>query len=128
MMTSISYFFWVLYNNIFLCIGFCELVFQFVQTVSQRVRFSMISNILKHHKRPSTKTKERIKFIDNEKLKNLVKSISHGDWFVLYQMSKNLDHKFFVDFLIRLSRSINTRSEGIKTYSVYWFSLRKIFT
>ena len=27
-----------------------------------------------------------------------------GDWFVLYQMSKNLNKRFFYDFLINLSR------------------------
>ena len=74
-----------------------------------------MKNILVNHKRPSTKAKEQAEgvLLQADKLKLFVKNISHGDWFVLYQMSKNLDHKFFVDFIIRLSTKVNNkRMEG----------------
>ena len=32
---------------------------------------------------------------------------SIGDWFVLYQMSRNLNRRFFADFLIALSKTVN---------------------
>ena len=43
------------------------------------------------------KTKNR------ELIKEYIKSITIGDWFVLYQMSKNLNKRFFYDFLIELA-------------------------
>ena len=39
-----------------------------------------------------------------DRIKTYVKACSIGDWFVLYQMSKNLNRKFFHDFLIVLSK------------------------
>ena len=64
-----------------------------------------------NHRRPSTKAKEQAGKIVEEadKLKIFVDNISYGDWFVLHQMSKNLDHKFFVDFIVRLSTKLNTK-------------------
>ena len=37
-------------------------------------------------------------------VKSYIKSVSIGDWFVLYQMSKNLNRRFFHEFLIQLSK------------------------
>ncbi len=39
-----------------------------------------------------------------EDVKAYIKSVTIGDWFVLYQMSKNLNRRFFHDFLIQLSK------------------------
>ena len=36
-------------------------------------------------------------------IRSYIKSIPRGDWFVLYQLSKNLYRPFFVDFLASLS-------------------------
>ena len=36
-------------------------------------------------------------------IQNYIKSIPRGDWFVLYQLSKNLYRPFFMDFLTTLS-------------------------
>ena len=87
------------------------MVVQIAQTISFRVRFRLMKAILMSHRRPSTKAKEQASLIlaETEKLKIFVMNIGHGDWFVLYQMSKNLDHKFFVDFIVRLSTKINNR-------------------
>ena len=40
---------------------------------------------------------------NRELIKEYIKSITIGDWFVLYQMSKNLNRRFFYDFLIQLA-------------------------
>ena len=37
-------------------------------------------------------------------LRSYLKCVKIGDWFVLYQMSKNLNRKFFYDFLLELSK------------------------
>ena len=37
------------------------------------------------------------------KIENYIYNCSLGDWFVLYQLSKNLDKLFFMDFLALLS-------------------------
>jgi len=38
-----------------------------------------------------------------EKIKTFILECKLGDWFVLYQMSKNLNRPFFMDFLTTLS-------------------------
>ena len=37
-------------------------------------------------------------------LREYITSVKIGDWFVLYQMSKNLNRRFFYDFLINLAK------------------------
>ena len=74
-----------------------------------------MKRILINNRRPATKAKEQAEQIvaQREKLKIFVENIRYGDWFVLNQMSKNLEHKFFVDFVVRLSTKINSkRLEG----------------
>ncbi len=36
-----------------------------------------------------------------DKVHNYICKCSRGDWFVLYQLSKNLNRPFFMDFLVR---------------------------
>ena len=38
------------------------------------------------------------------KIRSYIETCSRGDWFVLYEMSKNLNGPFFIDFLTTLSR------------------------
>ena len=38
-------------------------------------------------------------------------SVKIGDWFVLYQMSKNLNRKFFYDFLIALAKEYHCNKQ-----------------
>ena len=74
-----------------------------------------MKRILINNRRPATKAKEQAEQIvaQRQKLKIFVENIRYGDWFVLNQMSKNLEHKFFVDFVVRLSTKINSkRLEG----------------
>ena len=42
-----------------------------------------------------------------DKIRNYVCKCSKGDWFVLYQLSKNLNRPFFMEFLITLSRTVD---------------------
>lgn len=46
------------------------------------------------------------------KIKSYIQNCSRGDWFVLYQLSKNLNRPFFMDFLVTLSRLIETEKEN----------------
>ena len=39
------------------------------------------------------------------KVKNYIKRCSRGDWFVLYQLSKNLNRPFFMEFLVTLAKT-----------------------
>ena len=43
-----------------------------------------------------------------------MKGCSIGDWFVLYQMSKNLNKRFFHDFLISLSREVKELNKELQ--------------
>ena len=45
-----------------------------------------------------------------DKVRNYVCKCSKGDWFVLYQLSKNLNRVFFMDFLVTLSRTVDPES------------------
>ena len=37
-------------------------------------------------------------------LRGYIETCSRGDWFVLYQLSKNLNRPFFMDFLLMIAR------------------------
>ena len=39
-------------------------------------------------------------------IRSYIENCSRGDWFVLYQLSKNLNRPFFMDFLTNLARVI----------------------
>ena len=43
------------------------------------------------------------------KVKAYIELCSRGDWFVLYQLSKNLNRPFFMDFLVTLSKTGKTK-------------------
>ena len=40
-----------------------------------------------------------------KKVRTYIELCSRGDWFVLYQLSKNLNRPFFMDFLVTLART-----------------------
>ena len=40
-------------------------------------------------------------------IQHYILNCSIGDWFVLYQMSRNLNRKFFADFITVLSKRVN---------------------
>ncbi len=54
-------------------------------------------------------------FKEDENIANVklyITSCTIGDWFVLYQMSKNLNRRFFHKFLIQLSREFKELAQG----------------
>ena len=43
-----------------------------------------------------------------KKMRTYIELCSRGDWFVLYQLSKNVNRPLFMDFLFTLARTGNT--------------------
>merc|ERR1719411_1287103 len=52
-----------------------------------------------------------------DKIKSYIDQCKLGDWFVLYQMSKNLNRPFFMDFLTMLSIRISEQGDQVDTDS-----------
>jgi len=52
-----------------------------------------------------------------DKIKDFIYECKLGDWFVLYQMSKNLSRPFFMDFLTCLSVRFSEKGEDFDTDS-----------
>ena len=49
---------------------------------------------------------------DGELVKDFVRRSVIGDWFVLYQMSKNLNQSLFFQFLVKLAQPVVGTKEG----------------
>ena len=47
-------------------------------------------------------------------LERYIRTIKIGDWFVLYQMSKNLNRRFFYDFLLELAKEYEANPNVIE--------------
>ena len=47
-------------------------------------------------------------------LERYIRTIKIGDWFVLYQMSKNLNRRFFYDFLLELAKEYEANPDVIE--------------
>ena len=56
---------------------------------------------------------KRSKNLDS--LEIYIRAIKIGDWFVLYQMSKNLNRRFFYDFLLALAKEYEVNPDAIET-------------
>ncbi|XP_023325021.1 innexin inx2 isoform X2 [Eurytemora carolleeae] len=81
-----------------LFLGSTRIVYRVVQLLSSRIRYQMMK--MKMHR--YFKNNENIQHI-----KHYVYHCSIGDWFVLYQMSRNMNRRFFADFLVVLSKRVN---------------------
>ena len=55
---------------------------------------------------------------DGELVKDFIRGCAIGDWFVLYQMSKNLNQSLFFQFLIKLAQPVPTTKVEIKKKKV----------
>merc|ERR1719422_1534209 len=75
-------------------VGALRIVYRIIQTQSSVVRFQLINLRMNRYFRRSHKI---------IKIENYLNNCSLGDWFVLYQLSKNLNRPFFMDFLTTLS-------------------------
>jgi len=75
--------------------GTSRLVFRLFQVKSGIVRFQMINlRMNRYFRRSSSKI---------DKIEAYIKQCKLGDWFVLYQLSKNLNRPFFMEFLTKIS-------------------------
>eukprot|EP00090_Calanus_glacialis_P014519 TRINITY_DN23321_c0_g1_i1.p1 TRINITY_DN23321_c0_g1~~TRINITY_DN23321_c0_g1_i1.p1 ORF type:complete len:250 (-),score=26.19 TRINITY_DN23321_c0_g1_i1:511-1155(-) len=75
-------------------IGFIRIFYRGIQCRSSRLRFHLLNMRLNRYFKKSTKI---------EKIEKYIKKCKLGDWFVLYQLSKNLNRPFFMDLLSHLS-------------------------
>jgi len=75
-------------------VGLIRLVYRLIQTLSPELRFQLINMRMNRYFKRSAKIVKIEHFISQCKL---------GDWFVLYQLSKNLNRPFFMDFITHLS-------------------------
>jgi len=75
-------------------VGLLRLVYRLAQILSPEVRFQLINMRMNRYFKKSSKIVKIEHFLSECKL---------GDWFVLYQLSKNLNRPFFMDFITHLS-------------------------
>ena len=105
---------WVWYF-LLLIISSYRIAYRLVQISSARVRYVFILSgsskasmcVLRFH---LMRVKMHRYFKTNENISHIEHYIMHcsvGDWFVLYQMSRNLNRKFFAEFLTVLSKRVN---------------------
>jgi len=71
-----------------------RLIYRFIQCRCAFLRYQLINMRMNRYFKKSSKIKKIEGFLYQCKL---------GDWFVLYQLSKNLNRPFFMDFLTQLS-------------------------
>lgn len=108
---------WWLFFLVF--VGFSRFAFRIVQIYSARLRFYMLKMRMQRYFKRSAST---------DKIRNYICKCSRGDWFVLYQLSKNLNRVFFMDFLVTLARTVDPESpardeqgdEGNEKYIHLW--------
>jgi len=75
-------------------IGSVRIIYRILQCRSSRLRYHLINMRMNRYFKKSSKVAKIETFVCKCKL---------GDWFVLYQLSKNLNRPFFMDFLTQLS-------------------------
>jgi len=75
-------------------IGLIRLIYRLIQILSPEMRFQLINMRMNRYFKKSSKM---------VKIEHFVSQCKLGDWFVLYQLSKNLNRPFFMDFLTHLS-------------------------
>lgn len=86
-------------------IGFIRVFYRAIQCKSSRLRYHLINMRMNRYFKKSSKIAKIESFISKCKL---------GDWFVLYQLSKNLNRPFFMDFLTQLSIRYTEKSAVVE--------------
>jgi len=83
----------------FICtVGIIRILTRTSQLVSGHVRLMLMKMRLKQHLKNNAHTKH---------IQYYILHCSIGDWFVLYQMSKNLNKRFFAEFITILALTVN---------------------
>jgi len=88
---------WV-WHCILIFAGINRILTRSVQISSSRIRFFLMKMMMHRYLSNNTHTKH---------IHHYVVNCSIGDWFVLYQMSKNMNKRFFAEFLSLLSLKVN---------------------
>jgi len=86
------------WHCILLFAGINRILTRSVQIFSSRIRFFLMKMMMHRYLSNNKHTKHIHHYIVN---------CSIGDWFVLYQMSKNTNKRFFAEFLALLSLKVN---------------------
>lgn len=94
-------------------IGFIRLIYRILQCFSAGLRYQLINMRMYRYFNRSMKS-DKIEMY-------LKQSCKLGDWFVLYQLSKNMNKPFFMEFLSKLPDAINFRgcvyeATGVRPY------------
>jgi len=87
------------YWHLFLLVaGSCKLVMRGLQCLSSTFRYFLMKLTMYKYLTNNKHTKH---------IKHYVRNCSLGDWFVLYQMSRNMNSRFFAEFIALLSLRVN---------------------
>ncbi|XP_023324723.1 innexin inx2 [Eurytemora carolleeae] len=78
--------------------GFNRILTRSAQLLSSRVRYFLMKMMMHRYLNNNRHTKH---------IQHYILNCSIGDWFVLYQMSKNLNKRFFAEFMSMLSIKVN---------------------
>ena len=84
---------------VLLIIGTCQFIFRLFEICCAGLRFCKLK--MKMGGRFNQMSR-----IDQVTIKNYISNRSRGNWFVLYQLSKNMNEVVFVDFLITLANTV----------------------
>jgi len=83
---------------ILLIIGSCRLVYRILTITFWKIRYRLIK----------WKIRRYFKKDENDRhIEHYIEHCSLGDWLVLYQMSRNMNKRFFADFISVLSKTVN---------------------
>lgn len=88
---------WV-WHCILILAGVNRIVTRSVQLLSHRVRYFLMKMMMHRYLSKNKHVRH---------IQHYVATCSIGDWFVLYQMSKNMNKRFFAEFLALLSLKVN---------------------
>jgi len=88
---------WV-WHCILIAAGINRILTRSVQLFSSRIRYFLMKMMMHRYLSNNKHTKH---------IQHYVVNCSIGDWFVLYQMSKNMNKRFFAEFLALLSLKVN---------------------
>merc|ERR1712106_416365 len=81
-----------------LIIGSCRLVYRILTITFWKIRYRLIK----------WKIRRYFKKDENDRhIEHYIEHCSLGDWLVLYQMSRNMNKRFFADFISVLSKTVN---------------------
>jgi len=88
---------WV-WHCILILAGINRIVTRSIQLLSHRVRYFLMKMMMHRYLSKNKHVRH---------IQHYVATCSIGDWFVLYQMSKNMNKRFFAEFLALLSLKVN---------------------